>query len=108
MAEESTRIHWPCYAEHDGAAALLRQMQALRTDDTLAVAPQLLRLGVPARIVWGAADRFQTLRYGERLSRDLSAPLHRIPGGKHFTPEDHPDIVAQEIEALVRDVVATP
>lgn len=45
---------------------------------------------LPARVVWGAADQFQKLHYGERLARDLDAPLRRIDGGKHFTPEDHP------------------
>jgi pimeloyl-ACP methyl ester carboxylesterase len=34
-------------------------------------------------------------------ARDLEAPLRRIPGAKHFTSEDHPEIVAEEIEALI-------
>lgn len=69
-------------------------------------APALPRLGVPARRCWGAADQFQKIGYGERLARDLSAPLRRIEGGKHFTPEDHPDIIATEINALIATVAA--
>jgi len=38
------------------------------------------------------------------LAKDLNAPLHRIDGGKHFTPEDHPDVIAAEINALIRTV----
>lgn len=103
-AEEALELHWHRYAEHDGAAALIRQMRALNVRDTLAVADELPKLNVPARIVWDAADRFQKLSYGERFARDLKAPLTRIDGGKHFTPEDHPDIVAEAINELLAAV----
>ncbi|MFN2563742.1 MAG: alpha/beta fold hydrolase [Gemmatimonadaceae bacterium] len=79
-------------------------MRALDVRDTLRIVPELPRLrGVPARIVWGAADQFQNVEYGERFARDFGAPLHRIESGKHFTPEDHPDVVADNLNALVRD-----
>lgn len=70
---------------------------------TLAVADRLPDLGVPARIVWGAADGFQSIGYGERLAWDLDAPLERIEGGKHWVPEDHPDAIA----AGIKDLLAT-
>jgi pimeloyl-ACP methyl ester carboxylesterase len=106
QAREALEMHFPPYRENDGAAALARQAAALDVRDTEAVAPDLPRLKVPARLAWGAADQFQKLRYGERLARDLSAPLRRIDGGKHFTPEDHPDVIAEEINLLLRDVRA--
>ncbi|CUH39257.1 hypothetical protein JSE7799_01981 [Jannaschia seosinensis] len=68
----------------------MRQAQSLNVEDTKAIAGQLPTLAVPARIVWGAADEFQKIEYGERLATDLGAPLRRIDGGLHFTPEDHP------------------
>ncbi|MCW8193752.1 alpha/beta fold hydrolase [Proteobacteria bacterium 005FR1] len=104
QAKESLELHWRPYAEHGGAESLLRQMQALDVEDTLSVAAKLPSLDVPARIVWGAADHFQKIHYGERLAKDLHAPLRRIEGGKHFTPEDHPDIIAEEINRLVETV----
>lgn len=103
-ARESLSIHWAPYASHDGAHALVRQIEFLRVQDTMAVAGDLPGLRVPARIVWGAADPFQKLVYGQRFARDLAAPLRRIEGGRHFTPEDHPEIVAQEIQELVNTV----
>lgn len=103
-ADESLGIHWPHYARHGGGEALITQMNALQVRDTLAVVDGLPRLQVPARIVWGAADRFQKVRYGERFARDLSAPLRLIPGGRHFTPEDHPEIIAEEIRLLLGQV----
>lgn len=50
---------------------------------------------------------FQELEYGERFARDLGAPLRRIAGGKHFTPEDHPDVLAEEIRGLHAEVSGT-
>ncbi|MEF2552285.1 alpha/beta hydrolase [Aurantimonas sp. A2-1-M11] len=104
QAHEALEVHFPAYRDSDGAAALARQVAALDVRDTEAVATDLPRLNCPARLVWGVADQFQKVRYGERLARDLKAPLRRIEDGKHFTPEDHPDIVAEQINALVADV----
>ncbi|CAN5147730.1 alpha/beta hydrolase [soil metagenome] len=103
-AAEALAVHWPFYADADGAAAFIRQVRSLRVEDTLAVADRLPELRLPARIVWGADDQFQKIRYGERLARDLAAPLQRIDRGKHFTPEDHPEIVARDLNQLLEAV----
>lgn len=100
-ADEAVKTHWPNYHNNDGAAAFIRQVNSLNVQDTLAVANELSRLEIPARIVWGAADAFQKVEYGERFARDLKAPLHRIPDGKHFTPEDHPETIAGELQQLI-------
>ncbi len=106
-AKAAYAVHGDGYLRAGGAAALIRQIEFLNVHDTLAISDQLPSLGIPARLVWGDADRFQPAEYGKRFSRDLSAPLRTIVGGKHFTPEDHPDIVAEEIMALVRVVHPT-
>lgn len=100
QAVEAFRMHAPNYLSTGGAAALIRQIEQLRTSDTLAVSDALPKLGIPARIVWSDGDLFQKISYGEHFSKDLSAPLRRIMGGKHFTPEDHPEIIAEEIMKL--------
>lgn len=102
-AAESARAHWSYYAAHDAAAAFIRQTRSLDNRDTLAVADELPRLNVPARVAWGAADMFQKVGYGERLARDLGTTLERIEGGMHFTPEDHPDRIAAAINDLLRE-----
>jgi len=104
QAKEAMRAHWPNYASRFGPDAFARQVESLDVQDTIAVSDGLRQLAVPARIVWGEADPFQKIEYGERFSRDLGAPLHRIPGGKHFTPEDHPEAVAGAIRELVAAV----
>jgi pimeloyl-ACP methyl ester carboxylesterase len=104
QAQEALEVHWPPYERHGGAAAFGRQVRSLRTQDTLEVADRLPQLGVPARIVWGVADQFQKIEYGERLAWDLDAPITRIEGGKHWTPEDHPGEIAAALEELLAAV----
>lgn len=101
QAKEALHMHWPHYASRFGPDAFARQVESLDVRDTIAVSERLRQLAVPARIVWGVADQFQKVEYGERFARDLGAPLVRIPGGKHFTPEDHPDVVANAIRELI-------
>lgn len=101
MALESLGEHWGPYVTHGAARAMAAQVGALTVQDTQDIADQLPGLGLPARVVWGAADRFQKLAYGERLAADLSAELTRIPGGKHFTPEDHPEQIAAAVNSLL-------
>ena len=106
-ARESLPVHSRPYADHGGGAAMADQVTALDVRDTLAVQDRLPDLGVPARVVWGVADQFQRIAYGERFARDLGTTVRRIEGGKHFTPEDHPDVVAEEIRSLAAEVSAS-
>ena len=106
QARDALGVHFGPYAEHGGGAAMARQVSALDVRDTLAVQDALPTLRVPARIVWGVADPFQKVKYGERFARDLGTTVQRIDGGKHFTPEDHPDVIAATISSLVAEVQA--
>ncbi len=101
-ATESRRLHLEPYRRHGQAVAIVRQARSLDVRDTLVVEDRLTGLDVPTRIVWGTADQFQKLRYGERLGRDLGGRLERIQGGKHFMPEDHPDEIAGAVNELVQ------
>lgn len=89
-AREALGVHYLPYARYGGGAAMARQVAALDVADTLAVQGALPGLQVPARVVWGTADQFQKLAYGERFARDLGTTVRRIEGGRHFTPEDSP------------------
>lgn len=102
MARESLRLHARPYLQHDGSMALARQVSWLHARDTLGLAGRLRALNIPARVVWGAADQFQKVAYGDRFAWDLNAELRRIEGGRHFVPEDHPHVVASAIDDVVR------
>ena len=109
VARESLELHARPYQKPGGVAAFVRQVRSLDVRDTERVAAELPRLrGTPSRVVWGAADQFQKLRYGERFARDLDTVLHPIPGGKHFTPEDHPEAIAEALNGLVRAAALAP
>lgn len=103
-ARAALEEHWPHYQRNGAGKAMARQVAALDVKDTLAVADALPRLDIPTRIVWGAADQFQKIEYGERFARDLKARLTRVETGKHFMPEDHPDEVADAIDDLLEEV----
>jgi pimeloyl-ACP methyl ester carboxylesterase len=105
-ATEPFRLHWRNYARHRAATAFVRQVRSLDVHDTLAVQDALPHLDVPARVIWGTADQFQRVRYGERFARDLGTTLRRIEGGKHFTPEDHPDVITEALNDLILEVQA--
>lgn len=107
-ALESLGVHWQAYVTHGAAPALMRQVSALTAQDTLAVADRLPTLGLPARVVWGAADRFQKVEYGRRLATDLGTEIQLIPGGRHFTPEDHPETIAAAVNDLLDRPTAGP
>ncbi len=100
-ALESIGVHWQHYVTHGAARSLIRQVSALRVEDTLDISDQLPSLGLPARVVWGEADQFQKIEYGRRLAADLGTTLQPIPGGKHFTPEDHPEVIATAVNEVL-------
>ena len=103
-AEAALAVHWPHYARNGGARTFARQVGVLDVCDMLAIADGLTRLRVPTRLVWGTGDDVHGTEYGERLAQDLRAPLRRIEGAKHFTPEDYPDITAGQINLLLEQV----
>ena len=100
-ARESTAEHRPYYERAGGAAALLQQTRSLDVGDTLAISDRIPQIDLPARIVWGAADRFQPIGYGYRLAYELGATLDRVEEGKHFVPEDHPGRGAAAVNGLL-------
>lgn len=102
-ALESIGEHWAPYVTHSAARALMRQILPLTASDTKEISGQLHTLGLPARVVWGAADRFQKISFGERLAAELGCDIITIPEGKHFTPEDHPETVAAGINSLLSE-----
>ena len=93
----SALLHWQPYTCAGGAKGLAHQLRSLDARDTLAIMHALpRRLALPARVVWGEYDPLG-LPSAEALAADLKAPLQRILDARHFTPEDHPDLIAQAI-----------
>lgn len=84
--------------------AFTKQAQSLDCSDTVQMHAALSQVHLPCRVVWGAADEAQKVQAGERLAAELNAPFYTMVAGRHFTPENHPEVVASEINALVDQV----
>ncbi len=69
--------------------------------DLLDVSTRLDRFTRPVRLVWGDADRFFRLEFGQRLASVFpNATLTTVTGGRTFLPLDEPDQVAEAVTAL--------
>lgn len=85
----------------EGRRAYLRCARALRTEDLSSVADRVEALDIPTLVIWGDADRFQPLRYGQRLTERMRrARLVVLADAGHFTPEDDPTEVANLIRGF--------
>jgi pimeloyl-ACP methyl ester carboxylesterase len=100
---ESAQLHAALYGRAGGPAAFAKQVDSVNTLDTLNIASRLPDLRLPARVVWAEHDML-SLESGERLAADLRAPFTCLPNAKHFTPEDHPDVIARNINEVLAQV----
>ncbi|MFD7991454.1 alpha/beta fold hydrolase [Streptomyces mexicanus] len=70
---------------------------------TREISDELTRLTVPVRILWGADDQWQPVRYARRLSSAIpNADLVVVPGAGHFLMEDAPERVVHEVLGWLR------
>ncbi|TWT51560.1 alpha/beta fold hydrolase [Allorhodopirellula solitaria] len=93
------------YRTEVGKLSLIRNASALNTNLTTEITSRLPEIRVPALILWGEDDKFQLLKYGERLAWDIpSASLIRIENARHFVMLDQPDQVSRHLV----DFLATP
>jgi pimeloyl-ACP methyl ester carboxylesterase len=88
----------------DAAAlqAFFRNIDALDSSHTQAVAPLLGEITVPVHIVWGGGDHFQSPRYAARLSDAIPGSTIALLDSGHFAPWDKPERVAEEVRRLSR------
>jgi haloalkane dehalogenase len=90
------------YSTEVGKESLIRCASALNTNQTMDIAPLLMKLQVPTLIVWGVEDRYQPVRYAERLAWDIpGARLVRVKDAKHFVMVDQTDSVVREIRGFM-------
>jgi pimeloyl-ACP methyl ester carboxylesterase len=90
------------YSTEVGKLSLVRNASALNTNLTTEITHLLPAIAAPTLIVWGEDDRFQPVKYAERLAFDIpGARLARIPGARHFVMWDRPDEVAGHLAAFL-------
>lgn len=97
------------YGTEVGKLSLIRNAVALDTNLTMEVAFRLPRLNLPVLMLWGQEDRFQPVRYAERLAWDIpDAHLVRIQKARHFVMFDRPDEVTAELVRFLEAPLPRP
>ena len=81
---------------------LNRHLAAFEPNPLLAIEPALRRCTTPTRMAWGTADQLFPVRWAEWLDETLpgSRGVRLVDGGRLFWPEEMPDLVAEEAQAL--------
>jgi pimeloyl-ACP methyl ester carboxylesterase len=75
---------------------------------TLDLRAAVAHLDVPAVVITGASDRLTPARHGRRLAEDLpQGRLVEFEGVGHMSPVEVPELVEDEIRALVREYLST-
>lgn len=81
---------------------MIRAASALNTNQTVEITHRLFGIDVPTLVLWGEDDRFQPVKYGERLARDIpGARLVRVPDARHFVMIDAPEETARHVRAFL-------
>jgi pimeloyl-ACP methyl ester carboxylesterase len=58
------------------------------------------------RVVAGGLDPRITPGSAERLAQELSAAFTLVPDGGHVLPEQHPDLLAEELSRILEALAA--
>lgn len=106
MSEEALGEYWKAFADDTRRRG---HLELYRSGDFEKLAPyegRLAQLGLPTLIVWGAHDRFATVRMAERFHQEIpGSELHVFDGAGHFVWEDEPERATSAlVEFLARRV----
>jgi pimeloyl-ACP methyl ester carboxylesterase len=94
------------FASSAGYRNLLDHIAGLDPRHTIDRSARLGSLGMPFSVAWGARDRFQPIRIGDRLAADAGLDRIAVLGSaRHFSPADAPMEVAAEIRRLTATVI---
>ena len=86
------------YQTEVGKLSLIRNAAALNTNLTTEITRLLPKISVPVSLLWGEDDKFQLVKYGERLASDIpGARFVRQKNARHFVMVDQPEEVAAEL-----------
>jgi haloalkane dehalogenase len=99
--EFSTGIVAP-YSDEEGKISIIRNASALNTNHTTMLVAQHGDIRSPTLCLWGVHDPWQTIRDGERLSREIpNARLVRVENASHWIPHDTPERFADELHSFL-------
>jgi pimeloyl-ACP methyl ester carboxylesterase len=90
------------YRTEVGKLSLIRNASALNSNLTTEITARLGEITVPTLILWGEDDKFQVIKYAERLAFDIPrARLVRVADARHFVMLDQPDEVTGHLREFL-------
>ena len=90
------------YSDEEGKISIIRNASSLNTNHTTMLVERHGEIGAPTLCLWGVHDPWQTIRDGERLSREIpNARLVRVENASHWIPHDTPEIFAEEVSSFL-------
>jgi len=90
------------YSTEVGKLSLIRNATALNTNLTTEITHLLHKIEAKTLILWGEDDKFQLLKFAERLSDDIpNAELIRVKDARHFVMIDQPEAVADHVSRFL-------
>jgi pimeloyl-ACP methyl ester carboxylesterase len=91
------------YTTEVGKLSLIRNAAALNTNLTTEITHLLHKIEAETLILWGVDDKFQLLKFGERLADDIpNARLIPIENARHFVMIDQPEEVARRVSSFLK------
>jgi haloalkane dehalogenase len=108
MSDEALDEYWKAFADDTRRQGHLELYRSGDFEKLARYEGCLARLGLPTLIVWGAHDRFATVRMAERFRDEIpDAELQVLDGAGHFVWDDEPEQTATAlVEFLARRVRA--
>lgn len=92
------------YSTEVGKLSLIRNATALNTNLTTEITHLLPQIEAETLILWGVDDKFQLLKFGERLANDIpNARLVKIENARHFVMLDQPEEVADHVFSFLAE-----
>ncbi len=92
------------YTTEVGKLSLIRNAAALNTNLTTEITHLLHKTKAETLILWGVDDKFQPLKFGERLAGDIpNAKLIQIEAARHFVMIDQPEKIADQVSSFLAE-----
>ncbi|WP_442506003.1 alpha/beta fold hydrolase [Novipirellula sp. SH528] len=95
------------YHTEVGKLSLIRSAAALNTNQTTEITDRLHCIDVPTLVLWGEDDKFQLLKFGKRLAKDIpGAQFVPIVDARHFVMLDQPAKVVAHLTSFLSATTA--
>ncbi len=92
MSDEALAEYWKAFADEERRRGHLELYRSGDFEKLIPYEGRLAALDIPALIVWGAEDRFASVRMARRFHEELTgSELVVLEGAGHFVWEDEPE-----------------